>query len=231
MATAKQLAANRANALRSTGPKTEEGKRVSSQNALKHGFAGFSILIEEEDREAYDQHLDAYFSRFKPVEQVEADTVRHAANSRWKYDRLCLIEATLIEWESQMQMPRADSVMEHIEPRHAWTLGFKIQCEERALETCRRYQATHLREFERAIQMFYRLKKERDNDLVAAAPIPEPAPEPKPAGNNKPAPASTRNELPRETQNPASAAPKTVSNPVNKPAKDPVQPPNMPKAA
>ena len=37
MATEKQIAANRANAKRSTGPITEKGKQASSQNALRHG--------------------------------------------------------------------------------------------------------------------------------------------------------------------------------------------------
>ena len=38
MATEKQIAANRANARRSTGPKTARGKVVSSRNAYRHGL-------------------------------------------------------------------------------------------------------------------------------------------------------------------------------------------------
>ncbi len=40
MTTAAQLEANRRNALRSTGPRTEQGKRRSSMNATRHGFTG-----------------------------------------------------------------------------------------------------------------------------------------------------------------------------------------------
>jgi hypothetical protein len=40
MATEKQIAANRANAKRSTGPKTAAGKRRSSRNAFRHGLSG-----------------------------------------------------------------------------------------------------------------------------------------------------------------------------------------------
>jgi hypothetical protein len=46
VATAKQIAANRANAKRSTGPKTIAGKRKSSQNALRHGL---SLSLQHED--------------------------------------------------------------------------------------------------------------------------------------------------------------------------------------
>ena len=44
MATEKQLAANRANAKRSTGPKTKRGRQASSRNALRHGL---SCLLDE----------------------------------------------------------------------------------------------------------------------------------------------------------------------------------------
>jgi hypothetical protein len=40
MATEKQVAANRANARRSTGPRTAVGKRKSSHNAYRHGLSG-----------------------------------------------------------------------------------------------------------------------------------------------------------------------------------------------
>jgi hypothetical protein len=40
MATEKQVTANRANAKRSTGPKTAVGKRRSSGNAFRHGLSG-----------------------------------------------------------------------------------------------------------------------------------------------------------------------------------------------
>jgi hypothetical protein len=40
MASEKQIAANRANAMRSTGPKTRAGKLASSRNAYRHGLSG-----------------------------------------------------------------------------------------------------------------------------------------------------------------------------------------------
>jgi hypothetical protein len=49
--------ANRANAQKSTGPRTEAGKAASSKNALKEGFtASFAIVLPEE-QSLYDAFL------------------------------------------------------------------------------------------------------------------------------------------------------------------------------
>jgi len=55
MATAAQIAANRANAQHSTGPRTPEGKTASSMNALKHGADAASVVIPGEDPAQYDR--------------------------------------------------------------------------------------------------------------------------------------------------------------------------------
>ncbi len=44
-----QIRANRENAARSTGPKTDEGKERSRANALKHGLTGGGIVLPEAD--------------------------------------------------------------------------------------------------------------------------------------------------------------------------------------
>ena len=44
MVTERQILANRLNALRSTGPRTAEGKAVTRANALKHGLAARTLL-------------------------------------------------------------------------------------------------------------------------------------------------------------------------------------------
>lgn len=46
MTSSRQIAANRANATKSTGPKTANGKRKSSQNAQKHGLAAHPAVSE-----------------------------------------------------------------------------------------------------------------------------------------------------------------------------------------
>jgi hypothetical protein len=53
MASERQIAANRQNAKRSRGPKTEHGKARSSRNALRHGFSARKYLLAGESWEEY----------------------------------------------------------------------------------------------------------------------------------------------------------------------------------
>ena len=53
-----RLDANRANAQHSTGPCTDEGKAISSMNAVKTGLTGRTVLLTADDAVIYQQHLD-----------------------------------------------------------------------------------------------------------------------------------------------------------------------------
>jgi hypothetical protein len=95
MATNAQITANRANARRSTGPRSVEGKSASSMNALKHGADAASIIIPGEDPAAYEALAADYRRDLKPsgaVEDFQVDTIIHAD---WQRRRLQRVEAKL----------------------------------------------------------------------------------------------------------------------------------------
>ncbi len=52
MTSDKQLRANQRNALKSTGPRTPEGKAAIRRNALKHGLLSQEVLLPGEDEAA-----------------------------------------------------------------------------------------------------------------------------------------------------------------------------------
>jgi len=66
MSTELKLEANRANAQLSTGPRTEEGKARSAQNARKHGLSARQLAIAPQDRDEFEELLAHYQTEINP---------------------------------------------------------------------------------------------------------------------------------------------------------------------
>src|SRR5437764_1168478 len=64
---AAQLAANRQNAQKSTGPRTEEGKQRCRINATRHGLTGQFHAFSHEDKRPFDQHCYGLMADFNPA--------------------------------------------------------------------------------------------------------------------------------------------------------------------
>ena len=92
-----QIAANRGNARRSTGPATEEGKARSSQNARVHGLCSRQLHFADAEEPAIFASLhDALSSQLTPAGELELlhfDTIIHA---RWNLRRCRMNEANLL---------------------------------------------------------------------------------------------------------------------------------------
>src|ERR1035437_3605136 len=95
MATPAQITANRANAQRSTGPRSVEGKSVSRFNALKHGMDAASIVIPGEDPADYEALADHYLQEFRPQSASELFHVDTMLRADWQKRRLQSVEADL----------------------------------------------------------------------------------------------------------------------------------------
>src|SRR5215213_11591877 len=99
MTSEKQAEANRRNALKSTGPKTPEGKDAVRLNALKHGLLSQEILLPGEDEEALrelDQNLKV---ELQPVGELESLLVDRIIASYWRLRRLGRVEAGIFAWD------------------------------------------------------------------------------------------------------------------------------------
>jgi hypothetical protein len=90
-----KLVANRANAQLSTGPKTPEGKAVASRNALKTGLTGRTVLLPEDDADAYATHLRHYRDHYQPVGARETELVQSLADTQWRLNRIPSLEQGL----------------------------------------------------------------------------------------------------------------------------------------
>jgi hypothetical protein len=90
-----RVAANRANAQLSSGPRSTEGKAISSMNAVKTGLTGRTVLLPSDDAVAYERHLIAYESEFQPVGLRERELVQSLADIQWRLQRIPGLEMAI----------------------------------------------------------------------------------------------------------------------------------------
>jgi len=107
---AARLEANRANALLSTGPRTEEGRHTSSPsaqgdwlpvvrdsmlNALRTGLTGITVLLPTDDAAEYQRHIAAYEKELQPVGLEESELVQSLADIAWRLRRIPALEMAI----------------------------------------------------------------------------------------------------------------------------------------
>ena len=76
------------NAKKSTGPTSEAGKKITSQNALKTGAYSKSLILPGEDASEFQQLVEQFMQDFQPADIVEFEIVRDLAGLAWKKIRL-----------------------------------------------------------------------------------------------------------------------------------------------
>jgi hypothetical protein len=97
MATKPQIAANRRNALKSTGPRTPEGRSIVSQNAIKHGLTAAHVLISSESRADFDLYRDQLLTELAPASPMESILAERIVNLSWRLKRASRIQNQTIE--------------------------------------------------------------------------------------------------------------------------------------
>ena len=90
-----QLAANQSNAQLSTGPKSEEGKKRASLNALRHGLAGNVVVMPYEDLNLYRNFSEKIHASLQPVGDLETHLAQSYADELWRYQRSTALEHNL----------------------------------------------------------------------------------------------------------------------------------------
>lgn len=82
-----RIEANRKNARKSTGPKSEAGKERVKFNALKHGLDAQAVVLPHEDRSAYEQRLEEWTAELRPPGSLGRYLAERAVRLSWQLDR------------------------------------------------------------------------------------------------------------------------------------------------
>jgi hypothetical protein len=101
MTSFRQVEANRRNAQLSTGPVTEEGKRRSRQNAVRHGLTAETVIDALEDAGDYAAFEMAVAADYDAQSAVERELVLRLASLLWRLRRATAIESGLFKIQAK----------------------------------------------------------------------------------------------------------------------------------
>ena len=106
MTSFRQIEANRRNALRSTGPTTEEGKHRSRQNAVRHGLCAETVVEIVEHVDDYRGFEAAVIADYDARTAVERELVLRLASLLWRLRRATAIETDLLRIQAEILRER-----------------------------------------------------------------------------------------------------------------------------
>jgi hypothetical protein len=154
-----RTAVNKANAQKSTGPRTEAGKQLSSLNALRHGLTGQTIVLPTEDHSAYERHSQSFLNEYHPKDATETQLVQSLIDTSWRMNRAATVETNLfslgiIEMENRLRAnhPEAEAAL-------AMALAFREHM--RAFASISTQSQRLARQFERTLTQLRQIQAER----------------------------------------------------------------------
>jgi hypothetical protein len=176
MSTTAQTNANRKNAQKSTGPRTDEGKAKSSQNAVKHGLTAARDVIRAESQADFDRHRAGLLADLNPVGPMQALLADRIISLSWRLKRAsgvhnqvidAILTSKLIEDADLLRFrthdgerPPSQAVLEKVNPALAcgrvfWDdfAGYKI------IDRTLIYERRIERSFYRALHEFENVRK------------------------------------------------------------------------
>ena len=112
MASERQILANRGNAKKSTGPRTNGGKALARMNALKHGLTAQKLMMSGESVEAFEALRDGLYDEHDPQTTTEYELVELIASLFWRLRRIPEFEAGLLNERTYSdQVPQTKGVL------------------------------------------------------------------------------------------------------------------------
>jgi hypothetical protein len=140
----------RRNGALSKGPKTPEGKAISSRNATRHGLtATGTVVLQNENPAVWNQVLATHLAHYRPVDDIETELVEDIAFCRWRMRRFRSVDTAL--WELRMEDQSAEFERQYDTSDEPARLAFAFRTDAN-LHLASRYEGRLRRSYERAIR-------------------------------------------------------------------------------
>lgn len=167
MPTEKQIRANKANARKSTGPRSKPGKAISSRNAMKHGLSAQKLLIEGEDPAMFDRMRDEIFFDMQPRGELQVELVEHIISTLWRLRRVAYFESAILSWISrtESQLTEDDQLLSSLHkdapselPMERWGRIMVAVFDSGSIDQLGRHEMQLQRKLERCLRQLQQLR-------------------------------------------------------------------------
>jgi hypothetical protein len=163
---------NRANAQKSSGPKTQAGRQRSSMNACKHNLTGTHLILQPDEMEAYNRLTAALISDLKPGNELERQTVQKIIDTHFRLNRIAGIENNMFSFgliDQTTDSANEDRVEVMVAQTRAWIERSN------SFDVLGRYEARLTRQVLKFTLELERLQKDRRHqESIANAKHPNP---------------------------------------------------------
>jgi hypothetical protein len=157
MSSIRKQISSRQNGALSRGPVTEEGKRRSSMNALRHGLLATHAVLDLEPKENFDILLEDHMQGLPPQDGVQLGLIEEMTTAQWRMRRLRAIENGLLNRAIRATSPDADGLSRIID-------AYNSLADSRKFNNLSQYEGRLHRRYFRALTAF----------LAITRPQPEP---------------------------------------------------------
>ena len=154
---------------KSTGPRTEEGKRRSSLNALRHGLTGQVSIMTPEERTAHDKFFLEYVACLKPETPVERDLAESAAEDAWRLKRAKAMETSILALgHPNMYRETPEIPEEHPELTTAVSQARAVAADPKTFQLISLYEQRLQRSMQKSLALLRQYQAERKAAYEAA---------------------------------------------------------------
>src|SRR4029077_10247895 len=154
--------ASRINGAKSHGPKSEDGRRAVSLNAIKHGLTAETVVLPNESEEQYQAELRDYLEHFAPANKPETDLVLQLASAHWRLARYTAVETSLFDIQMEKSRKNIDKEWKNIDESVRLALAFEALSGTRSpLALLNRYQARLHHEYQRILKTLLQMQATR----------------------------------------------------------------------
>ena len=147
----------RINGAKSHGPKTPEGKAISSMNSLTHGLSAKTLLLQNENSDQFTEMMNSYFDYLAPKTQIETDLAADLVAARWRLRRIWRYETAILDIEMDAQASDFEKRFEKYDEDIRGAQAFSTLADKsKGLRTALQFDIHLGRTYRRALEQFRR---------------------------------------------------------------------------